>query len=210
MKIFVIKSDHDSTPLAEIRTDGNAIEFIVDNTDGALPQQAGASFKRLNQIVSSSSHLSMEEPTEPTANLLRYELSNGDIIEITTDIKTCLLNGRLLSQAEKKALLSAIQMREISVVKRADPTAPIPVIPSPPRDETSKEPPSVLNGEVIKMLEKSRRSKSQDREKTDSISDPEIEGAQMSGMDPLQELHAKNMLYYFRHGAFKGEPSNAE
>lgn len=205
MRIYTVKSDYSDVPLAEIREAGGACEFTVDNTDGALPAQVGKSFDKLRQIIAGSSHMHLDEPKGPTAQLLRYELSNGDIIEITTDIKTVILNGRLLSDAEKRAILTAIQAREIQVTRRADPMAPVPVLPTPKRQEATPETPSALNREVIDEIHQSRAERAHEASKHSSDEDPQIDGADMPGMDPLQAAHCRNIWYYFRYGKFKGE-----
>lgn len=103
MKIYQITSDTTKIPLAEIRTDGNAVHFIVDNTDGMLPADVKNSFERLKQIVKTSHHLKIQEPELPTTNLLRYVLSDGNVVEITTDGKTCMLNGKIIDDKQKKS-----------------------------------------------------------------------------------------------------------
>jgi hypothetical protein len=131
MQVYVISSEVSSTPLAEIRTDGKRIEFLVDNTNGKLPKTVQGSMDRLKQIVENSSHLKMTQPKEATAEVLRYIMTNGDIVEITTDGKTAELNGELLSEDEKKALFEAIRSGELSIARKADTSKPIPVLPKP-------------------------------------------------------------------------------
>ena len=92
MQIYVVKSHVSSTPLAEVRTDGRRCEFLVDNTNGKLPKACANSFERLKQIVGTSSHLTLESAKNATIGLLRYIMTNGDIVEMTTDGKTALLN----------------------------------------------------------------------------------------------------------------------
>ena len=207
MKLYVIKSDHDSTPLAEVRTDGNAVEYTVDNTDGALPAQSGKSFQKLAAIVAKSSHMSMEETQGPTVGLLRYELNNGDIIEITTDARTVMLNGRLLTDAEKRAVKDSIDRGEIQIARKADPTAPTPVLPTPPKAaETPRAPAGGLNQEVLSLLARNRSDKAMERSRIQKGSpDPSIDAIRTFGMSPDQGDHTKRLLYYMAHGAFPGD-----
>src|SRR5271157_5333002 len=130
MKLFTITSEYSKAPLAEIRTDGRRLEFIVDNTAGMLPKMAQNSFQVLEHIVSQSSHLEMHEPVVPTVSLLRYILDNGDVVEVTADGKTALVNGRLLNPQEQKALFDSIKRKELKVTRRADMANAVPVMPT--------------------------------------------------------------------------------
>ena len=107
MRVLIVKSTSASAPLAEIRTDGRVLDFIVDNTDGALPEATQGSYERLISMVRRSSHMVIEEPQTPVAHLLRYVMNNGDVVEITTEGKTCLLNGKLLGPAFTSSLRKA-------------------------------------------------------------------------------------------------------
>lgn len=179
MQIYVIKSEVSSTPLAEVRTDGRKCEFLVDNTKGKLPRAAGTSFDRLKQIVDSSSHMSMEEAKNSTVGLLRYIMTNGDIVEMTTDGKTALLNDELLSEEEKNALFQAISTGELTVAHRADPSKPIPVMPSPgnggrpvqvePSEDTK------LDIDKINDLKDYEERQRKDRERSNKYFDETIE-----------------------------------
>lgn len=197
MKVYKIISSESEIPLAEIRTDGRAIEWTVDNTEGDLPKKVGNVFSELQRIVNGSSHLSLVEPTEPTAHLLRYVLNNGDVAEITTDGQTCLLNSKLLNPAEKQALFSAISSGTLGVAHKADQAYPIPVLPSskpnttPERTKTEKE---KLHAEVKKHL----ATKKKTEDKGNAYNDPAIEKIDFSYSDDPE--FSKNLLYYIKHG----------
>src|ERR1700676_1213693 len=128
MKLFTVTSEYSKAPLAEIRTDGRRLEFIVDNTAGMLPKLAINFFQRLQAVVEQSSHMEMHEPKVPTVSLLRYILDNGDVVEVTADGKTALVNGRLLNQQEQKALFDSIKRKELKVTRRADMAGAVPVM----------------------------------------------------------------------------------
>ena len=89
MKVYVIKSDYSEVPLAEVRTDGDTVDFVVDNTNGKLPQMVQSSLPKLRMLCDNSSHMRLEEPKKATVNLLRYVMDNGDVVEITSDGHTC-------------------------------------------------------------------------------------------------------------------------
>ena len=85
MKVYVLKSDYSDVPLAEVRESGGIIDFVVDNTEGKLPARVGKSMQALQQYVNGSSHMRLEGATKATVNLLRYVMTNGDVVEITSD-----------------------------------------------------------------------------------------------------------------------------
>lgn len=95
MKVYKLLASDSQVPLAEIRIDdrGNKMEVFSDNTNGKITNMAGDDFQKLLGIVNHSSTLSLEETKDATVGLLRYLTSNGDVIEMTTDGHTCMING---------------------------------------------------------------------------------------------------------------------
>lgn len=166
MKIFKVVSDLTEIPLLEVRSDGNRIEVIVDNTHGKMPSEIGNSLQSLEQYIQKSSHLRLEEPSEPTAHLLRYVLENGDIAEVTTDGATCLLNGKLLSRAEKAAFFDSLTSGKIKVARRADIQNPIPVPSSQQKIDDQKiytKSEIELMDQYVKKTKKSIRQQNLDK-----------------------------------------------
>jgi len=131
MELFVISSAYSKVPLAEIRTDGSNIDWVLDNTKGKLPAIAGGQFAKLKMMVDKSHHLTMSTPDQATVGILRYSLVNGDVVEITTDGKTALLNGKIMAEEEKLGLMAAINAGKIQVKNKADIQRPIPITPRP-------------------------------------------------------------------------------
>lgn len=178
MKVFVVKSDYSQIPLAEVRQEGDIIDFVVDNTSGNLPKQVGRSFQALLQHVQNSSHLSIEEPKKATVNLLRYVMNNGDVIELTSDGHTCILNGQLLSQEEKDALFNAVRRGDIKVARKTDVQAAIPVVPSSPpppkREVRGKISPTVLG-----MIEQQQKEEQKNKMLGSKDYDAEIDDADL-------------------------------
>lgn len=198
MKVYVIKSQNSETPLAEVRTDGNAVDFVVDNTEGMLPQQVAGSFTRLQAIVRTSHHLSMEEPKEATANLIRYVMNNGDVIEITTDGRTCMLNGKLIDDKAKNALFQAIRRGDLQVARKAD--EPVPVIPTPAPAMKQPETPEVghRSKEVISMLADMRDRQRDLEENYTQIDDPSIDDKDYAYSDDPE--FSKNLARRAKYG----------
>ena len=207
MKVYVITSNTSKTPLVEFRTDGNGLDFVVDNTDGKFPAMVGNSFAKVKALIANSSNLNMEEPKGPTAHVLRYLLENGDVVEITTDGRTAILNGRLLEEAEKNALFAAIRGGELKVSRRADTATPIPVMPSPQKEDQSyklieRQP---LDRGLIAMAREQNEAVAEMQAQASRANDDMIEKMDLSDMDtPDDEAMTRGMLYYVRHGGFKG------
>lgn len=203
MKIFVITSETSPTPLAEVRTDGNRVDFVVDNTEGSLPAAIKGSYDRLAQMCRGSSHLRMTEPKQATVNLLRYVMSNGDVIEITSDGRTCQLNGQLIDENAKNALFQAIRRGDLKVARKTD--EPVPVVPTPPQAaQTEQEKVEIghRSREVIQMLADMHRKQKELQETYTSQSDPEINDRDYSYSDDAD--FSKNLARVARYGGSRG------
>lgn len=207
MKVYVVTSNTSSVPLAEIREANDRIEFTVDNTDGKLPAMAGGSFAKLKDYVSKSSNLRMESPTEPTAHLLRYLLDNGDVAEITTDGRTCLLNGKLLEEAEKNTLFAAIRSGELKVARKADLATPISVLPArKQREESFKlKQKNTYNPAIMKIAKQQADEIAKMQAQASVANDDMIEKMDLSDLDTEDDrAMTRTMLYYLKYGKFKG------
>ena len=196
MKVLIVKSSLSGLPLAEVREAAGVIEFIVDNTGGHIPALVGKSYAKLVEYTSESPHLTVEEPQEPTAHLLRYVLSNGEIVEITTDGRSCTLNGQLLSEEQKQALFDAIRTGQVSITHKADPAKPEPIRPTsvaPVQAKLPEEQP--FDRGVAKQLldgfEKNATAGCAEY-------DPEIENARYAPDDSVGEI--KSLWYHMKHG----------
>lgn len=203
MKIYVITSTYSEIPLAEIRTDGKNIDWVIDNTEGHLPQMANGSLIRLKRAVHRSSHLAMNQPTEQTTAILRYSLTNGDVVEITTDGKTAILNGEILQPTEKRALMGLLGSGKLQVKQKADLSRPIPVLPQRyNRESAVKSKPPEISEEYIKAYKK-EREKEKRKEKNDSVYyDSKIE--QIDFSDQPYPEQSKNLFYLLKYGYAKG------
>lgn len=206
LKLYVIRSKNSPAPLAEVRTDGRTVDFIVDNTKGQLPALTGKQFSRLQQMVDKSSHLTMEEPSKPATHLLSYVLDNGDVVEITMDGKTCLLNGRLLSEEEKQALFVAIRRKEINVKEKADMANPVPVMPSKaPDQQMPKMSPPKMDATVLQEIAQQHEQSKEADKQNSSAYDQNIEDMDFSNDDGDDPEQGKQMMYALKYGKFKGE-----
>jgi len=203
MRVLIVKSTSASAPLAEIRTDGRVLDFIVDNTDGALPEATQGSYERLISMVRRSSHMVIEEPQTPVAHLLRYVMNNGDVVEITTDGKTCLLNGKLLGVEQKNALFAAISRGEISVAHKADITKPVPVMPigdTRPKDKPKRN--FSLRENLEKALVKRLKIKSEKDASSNADYDHRIEDMNLAGIEDAESIKA--FAYHLKYGKKAG------
>jgi hypothetical protein len=197
MKVYVIKSDHSEVPLAEVRTDGDTAHFVVDNTNGKLPQMVQSSLPKLRAICDNSSHMHMEEPKTATVNLLRYVMDNGDVVEITSDGHTVMLNGHLLPQEEKDALFNAFTRGEIKVARKTDVQQALPVLPSNPPSEYAK-PQSKMNPTVLGMIEDDQDKKDTAREMATRDYDPAIDDAELSDVEDAD--WTKELMRWLKYG----------
>lgn len=197
IELYVIKSMHSSAPLAEIRTDSKNIDWILDNTNGKLAQSCGGDFAKLKSIIDKSSHMSMETPTEATVGMLRYSLENGDIVEISTDGKTALLNGKIMPEEEKVGLMSAISSGKIKVKNKANLEKPMQVFPKRKAYKVPEKP-QTIKKESLEAIQKHLDAKKSKDELNDRNHDSEINAVDFSG-DEYPE-RGKQLLYLLKYG----------
>lgn len=197
MKIYIIKSTQSKVPLAEIRVEGDQIEFIVDNSNGAVPKMANNSFKELSRKVSASSHLSLEEPTKSSITMFRYILSNGDVAEISSDGHTCILNGKILEPEEKDALFAAIKRGEISVNRKADGIQQYPIMPSIKPTE-KKQQKNFISKAALDNIRKEQKQAIEAGKLSTPEYDYEIESGDYRGAESPN--YVKRILYKLKYG----------
>lgn len=197
MKVYVVKSDYSEIPLAEVRTDGDTVDFVVDNTKGKLPQMVQSSLPKLQMLCDKSSHMRLEEPTKATVNLLRYVMDNGDVVEITSDGHTVILNGHLLPQEEKDALMNAFTRGDIKVARKTDVREAMPVVPANPPSEYA-QPKSKMSPTVLGMVEDDQAKKDDAREMATREYDPAIDEANLSGAEDAD--WTKELMRWLKYG----------
>lgn len=193
---YVVKSDHADKILAEVITDGHAITYRVDNTNGELPKLTGSSFQKL-QEVTSEKHLSLEVPSEPTMSLQRYSITGGDTVEISTDGMVSFRNGRLMSDTERNQLFSDIQYGKVKVEAREN--EPVPVFPF--RSPESKVTPQPADDTSLHELLKKHQEEYDKNH--NSKYDQEIEEYDFKpayGNDKISIKEAKRQWYKEKYG----------
>jgi hypothetical protein len=198
MKILVVNSTYSKVPLCEVRTDGHILDFIVDNTEGKFPRETAGRYDKLMQIVGKSSHLSISQPDKAAVGLHRYMLNNGDVVEVTTDAKTAVLNGRMLNTQERDALFAAIQRREIRVTRKANIEAPIPILGAQQQEVSLPKPPTGFDPMVTDELKRQDQEKRQIAKRNSAAYDEEIEKADLRGAE--DPTWVKQMLYQLKYG----------
>lgn len=198
IKIVVIKSDHSEVPLAEIRTDGRVLDFVVDNTDGQLPELFQNSYERMQQVVGKSSHMQMETPKKQTVNLLRYVMNNGDVVEITTDGHTCLLNGDMIDEDTKNALFAAVKRGEIKVSRKTDIQQALPIMPTPEPPQEAAPVKTGINPELRDTIKKEQAEADKNKQMATRQYDAEIENAQLHEAEDAD--WTRKMMYWLKYG----------
>lgn len=197
MKIFVIKSSHSEVPLAEIRTDGRVLDFVVDNTNGKLPRLFQNNYETMIKIVSNSSHLDIEQPKQATVNLLRYLMDNGDVVEITSDGHTVILNGNLLGQPEKDALFAAFRRGEIKVSRKTDIQQALPIMSGGQPVQQQMPKPKFTTGLMAK-IEEDQASADRRTRLASRKYDEDIENAQLHAAEDKE--WTRKLMYWLKYG----------
>lgn len=189
LKIQEIKSNHSSIPLGQIRTDGNQLEWIVDNYNLQAQFQT---YSELKAYVDSSSTMSLVDFAGEVPTLRNFSLSTGDTLTVTSDGKTALINGKLISQAQKDQLQDMIDSGKIKVMGEG---AQLPVM--------KEKKPAIQKRKLdFTQLSNSMRQKESEKAKKGSVHhDPEIEEAYG---DSYENALAKNLSYLNKYGKLKG------
>lgn len=118
MKALLIKSSQTDEIMAEIRTDGHSCQFIMDKTNGKIPDLfAKGLTDGINKIDESDS---LEIVNNPNVKSHTYVLTNGDVIVITTDGKNACLNGKLLSPENFNKMHKLLAEGKLKVSKKAN------------------------------------------------------------------------------------------
>jgi len=200
IKIYVIKSLHSAIPLAEIRTDGNAVEVIVDNTEGEVSRLAAQGIKALEANLATSSHLSIEPATEATPRILRYLLSTGESVEVTTDGKTATVNGKLIDEQKKQILFQMIADGQIKVTHKDSPDQALPIFPQHKKNPLESMQAHDNSSEMISKIIKKARDEEDGKVEPSEHYDEHIENMDLSDHDDPKFV--KNTLYFLKHGKF--------
>lgn len=200
MKIYNIYSGYHDKILASVYTDGTNLEWVVDNTGGKLPKSV-PNLQRLQAMCSGSSHMHMEEPASSGIGLLRYVMENGDIVEVTSDGTSAMLNGRLLDDQHKSALLQAIANGGVRVAQRADTRNPMPILPTPKQSKLPGRK-SGVSPEFIEAGTKANQTQSKRDARDNSEYDARIEKMDFGQNEP--EI-GKSLMYHLKYGVGKGE-----
>jgi hypothetical protein len=202
LETYILTSDYSDKPLAAIRAVGPRYEIMEDNTDGQIDRLAQGDFNRLRQVVAKSSHLRLTADDRPIPQYQRYLLNNGDVVEITTDGQTVLLNGELLGENEKANLLNLLATNQLIVHhgRHEQALTAMPKIKTKPQQAAPPQPnldPGLMEGIDIKKAEVDKKTK-----RASNHYDPFLEDADFNTLDPA---FTKQLGYGLKYGKFKGE-----
>jgi hypothetical protein len=126
-------------------------------------------------------------------------MDNGDVVEITTDGHTAILNGILLNTEEKDVLFQSIKRGELKVAHKADPTKPVPVFPSLPAKQKEENPvKSEISPGMMEAIKDRQSSLAKMRSMSSKSYDYEIENGDYSGAEDPE--YCKKLLYALRYG----------
>jgi hypothetical protein len=207
LETYILTSDYSNKPLAAIRAVGPRYEILEDNTDGQVDQLAQGDFNRLKQIVAKSSHMKLVQDDRPMPQYHRYMLNNGDIVEITSDGKTALLNGELLGEQEKAELLNMLATNQLQVEHGRE-DRPLTAMPKMKVQEKEAVPVQPhLNSGIMSGIDERKMAKQQQRRQASVQYDPFLEKPDFGTLD--QEF-TKQLGYGLKYGAFKGDRNGSQ
>jgi len=202
METYIIKSTESKVIVAKIRTDGKRVQFILDNTKGELPKKAGDDFSKLQNFIHQSSHLELQKDDLKNYSIIRYLLNNGDVVEVTNDLKTMFVNGTLLSDIEKQQLLNLLATNQLQVASQDGSSLPISVALKQVQENSTtnteiRQKPR-LNPTYLKYMLEYVRNQDRLDKMSNANYDYNIESQDYS--DAEDPDFVKKMLYLFKYG----------
>jgi len=202
METYIIKSIESKVIVAKIRTDGKRVQFILDNTKGELPKKVGDDFSNLQNLINQSSHLELQKDDLKNYSIIRYLLNNGDVVEVTNDLKTMFVNGTLLSDTEKQKLLNLLATNQLQVASQDGSSLPISVALKQVQENSTtnteiRQKPR-LNPTYLKYMLEYVRNQDRLDKMSNANYDYNIESQDYS--DAEDPDFVKKMLYYFKYG----------
>jgi hypothetical protein len=202
METYIIKSTESKVIVAKIRTDGKRVQFILDNTKGELPKKAGDDFSKLQNFINQSSHLELQKDDLKNYSIIRYLLNNGDVVEVTNDLKTMFVNGTLLSDIEKQQLLNLLATNQLQVASQDGSSLPISVALKQVQENSTtnteiRQKPR-LNPTYLKYMLEYVRNQDRLDKMSNANYDYNIESQDYS--DAEDPDFVKKMLYLFKYG----------
>lgn len=202
METYIIKSTESKVIVAKIRTDGKRVQFILDNTKGELPKKAGDDFSKLQNFINQSSHLELQKDDLKNYSIIRYLLNNGDVVEVTNDLKTMFVNGTLLSDIEKQQLLNLLATNQLQVASQDGSSLPISValkqVQENSTTNTEIRQKLRLNPTYLKYMLEYVRNQDRLDKMSNANYDYNIESQDYS--DAEDPDFVKKMLYLFKYG----------
>ena len=133
----------------------------------------------------------------------------GDVVEVTTDGKTALVNGRLLNYQEQQALFASIKNKELNVKRRADMAHAVPVLPSMHKEPESESKKSDMVPQSALAELKSRFDKKREAQQSGtSFNDKSIEKMDLKSDYSFNPETGKQLLYLLKYGVSRGEDPN--
>ena len=186
IKIQEIISDYSAMPLAQIRTDGNKVDWIDDGEK--MGEVAGDDYESLLSFIQSHSHLTLRDNENPVA-IRHLTLSNKDTVSITDDGKTAFLNGKLLTIAQKDNLQAMLDSGALSVSGQG---APQIIQATKPKPKPVAEPQKDGYADYFAQ----NKPVEEDDEEASVYYDPALE--------KIESTLGKNMAYYAKYKKFKG------
>jgi hypothetical protein len=193
MMTYRIIQEGSSQPLAVLRANKDTFGIVLDRTGGEFEKQFGNDFKKLRDSLVSKSYIQLVADEEPVP-FTRYLLSTGDVLEISNDKATIVLDNAILTDADKASLMQQIQAGQLKIMgtsERFDGTQDAPI--KAPEIPTPKPPKAELPAAMLKNQQLDEQS---------SVNyDPRIDDTDFYTLDPE---FTRALAYKFKYNKYKG------
>jgi hypothetical protein len=143
MLLLKVKSRITGETLAQLRSSKDKVQVIADRSNGAITSLFEQGMDVGKQKLDRSSTLMLEKD-DTNVLVHKYLLTNGDIVQITSDGITVILNGVILDEDYKQKLLQALAEKQLTVAQKSPGVGPEAFYQPKPVDMMAKERKKIL------------------------------------------------------------------
>lgn len=109
--------------IGSIRTDGQTFDIIEDLNNFLYDNFKNLSFEDFTNKINRLSAFYLKKRINAVVYFDAYIFDNGDLLEITSDNKTVLLNKQMLSSIDKHKLLNSLKNNSIKISRQLNRSA---------------------------------------------------------------------------------------
>jgi len=173
MKLLKVQSRLTGETLAQLRAVQDEVQVVSDKTNGMISQVFESGLTTGKQKLDRSSALALVQD-DTGIQIHRYLLANGDLVQITSDGVTVVLNGQILDEDYKQRLLQALAEQQLTVIQKSPGVGPEAFYQPKPVDMLEQERKEILRQKFTQTDAYDKALASKKPKKTHNY-DPDLE-----------------------------------